>query len=282
MRWELNDFNAQTLWETLILPWGTNLVFAIVTFLVGRWVVSGISKVLTKALNRSQLDDMLTNFVVSIVKTLLTLFVIVAALAQLGVDTTSLVALIGAAGLAVGLALKDSLQNFAAGVMLLIYKPFRVGDYVEAGGKAGIVEHINIFNTVFRATDNKEILIPNGNIYQDNIINHSARPTRRADMVFGIGYEDDIKLAQSVLEKLVEADERILKDPAPTVFITELGESSINFAVRPWVNTDDLWPVKWDMNQKVKLAFDEAGLSIPFPQMDLHVHATPTLNQSST
>ena len=282
MRWELNDFNAQTLWETLILPWGTNLVFAIVIFLVGRWVVSGISKVLTKALNRSQLDDMLTNFVVSIVKTLLTLFVIVAALAQLGVDTTSLVALIGAAGLAVGLALKDSLQNFAAGVMLLIYKPFRVGDYVEAGGKAGIVEHINIFNTVFRATDNKEILIPNGNIYQDNIINHSARPTRRADMVFGIGYEDDIKLAQSVLEKLVEADERILKDPAPTVFITELGESSINFAVRPWVNTDDLWPVKWDMNQKVKLAFDEAGLSIPFPQMDLHVHATPTLNQSST
>ena len=271
MRWELNDFNAQTLWETLILPWGTNLVFAIVIFLVGRWVVSGISKVLTKALNRSQLDDMLTNFVVSIVKTLLTLFVIVAALAQLGVDTTSLVALIGAAGLAVGLALKDSLQNFAAGVMLLIYKPFRVGDYVEAGGKAGIVEHINIFNTVFRATDNKEILIPNGNIYQDNIINHSARPTRRADMVFGIGYEDDIKLAQSVLEKLVEADERILKDPAPTVFITELGESSINFAVRPWVNTDDLWPVKWDMNQKVKLAFDEAGLSIPFPQMDVHL-----------
>jgi small conductance mechanosensitive channel len=272
MNWNIDQLNAESLWNTVILPWGNNIVFALLIFVVGRWVVKGLSRLLNRALERSKMDEMLTRFVVSIARTVMTLFVIIAALTQLGIDTTSLVALLGAAGLAVGLALKDSLQNFAAGVMLLINKPFKVGDFVEAAGTAGIVEHISIFNTVFRATDNKEILIPNGNIYQDNIINHSTRPTRRADMVFGIAYDDDVRVAKQVLEKLVAEDERILKDPAPTVFITELGDSSINFAVRPWVNTDDLWPVKWDMNEKVKLAFDEAGLSIPFPQMDLHVH----------
>ncbi|MDR9498644.1 MAG: mechanosensitive ion channel [Hydrogenovibrio sp.] len=272
MNWGTDQLDAQTLWETMILPWGTNILFAIGIFVIGRWVVKGLSGLLTRALDRSKFDQMLTRFVVAIARTVMTLFVIIAALSQLGINTTSLVALVGAAGLAVGLALKDSLQNFAAGVMLLINKPFKVGDYVEAAGTAGIVEHISIFNTVFRATDNKEILIPNGNIYQDNIVNHSTRPTRRADMVFGIAYGDDIRVAKQVLEKLVAEDERIHKDPAPTVFISELGDSSVNFAVRPWVDTDDLWPVKWDMNEKVKLAFDEAGLSIPFPQMDLHLH----------
>jgi small conductance mechanosensitive channel len=278
MNWGTDQLDAQTLWETMILPWGTNILFAIGIFAIGRWVVKGLSRLLTRALDKSNMDDMLTRFVVSIARTVMTLFVIIAALSQLGINTTSLVALVGAAGLAVGLALKDSLQNFAAGVMLLINKPFKVGDYVEAAGTAGIVEHISIFNTVFRATDNKEILIPNGNIYQDNIINHSTRPTRRADMMFGIAYDDDIRVAKQVLEKLVAEDERIHKDPAPTVFISELGDSSVNFAVRPWVNTDDLWPVKWDMNEKVKLAFDEAGLSIPFPQMDLHLHQPASTN----
>lgn len=254
------------------MPWGIKIIMALAIFFIGRWVIRLIVGLLKNLLNRSQMDGMLVNFVASIVNAVLLIFVIIAALNQLGVDTTSLVALIAAAGLAVGLALQDSMQNFAAGVMIFVFKPFKSGDFIEAGGVMGVVEDINVFSSTLRTGDNKEIILPNGAIYGSAIINYSARETRRVDMVFGIGYDDDIREAKKILERLVMEDSRILKDPTPVVALGELADSSVNFVVRPWVASSDYWAVMWDMNEKVKLAFDEAGISIPYPQMDLHVH----------
>lgn len=254
------------------MPWGIKIIMALAIFFIGRWVIRLVVGLLKNLLNRSQMDEMLVNFVASIVNAVLLIFVIIAALNQLGVDTTSLVALIAAAGLAVGLALQDSMQNFAAGVMIFVFKPFKSGDFIEAGGVMGVVEDINVFSSTLRTGDNKEIILPNGAIYGSAIINYSARETRRVDMVFGIGYDDDIREAKKILERLVMEDSRILKDPTPVVALGELADSSVNFVVRPWVASSDYWAVMWDMNEKVKLAFDEAGISIPYPQMDLHVH----------
>lgn len=254
------------------MPWTIKLVMALAIFIIGRWVVKIIVSIVKKLLNRSKMDEMLINFVASIVNAILLLFVIIAALDQLGVDTTSLVALIGAAGLAIGLALQGSMQNFAAGVMILVFKPFKSGDFIEAGGVVGVVESVNIFSCTLRTGDNKEVIVPNGSIYSGAITNYSARDTRRVDMVFGIGYDDDIRQAKEILQKLVEDDDRILKDPAPVIALSELGDSSVNFVVRPWVNSGDYWAVMWDMNEKVKIAFDDAGISIPYPQMDVHLH----------
>lgn len=258
--------------DNYLMPWGIKLTTALLIFIVGKWVAKQLVKVLKHALKLSKIDDMLIDFIASIANALLLLVVIMAALNQLGVDTTSLVALIGAAGLAVGLALQNSLQNFAAGVMLLVFKPFKKGDFIEAADISGTVENIQIFSTTLRTGDNKEIIIPNGKIYGTHIINYSSKGTRRVDMTFGIGYDDDLKRAKTILTELVEADERILKDPAPVIALSELGDSSVNFIVRPWVNSSDYWKVYWDMNEKVKLAFDEAGISIPYPQMDVHLH----------
>lgn len=268
----LDQFDTQMLWETVIMGWGTNVIFAILIFLVGRMVAKGIIKVTKVLLDKSKVDAMLIDFIASILGALLLLFVIIASLSQLGVDTTSLVALIGAAGIAIGLALKDSLQNFASGVMLILFKPFQVGHFVEAAGVMGTIESIGIFSTQFRTGDNKTIIVPNGNLYKGTIINYSSKPTRRVDMVFGIGYDDDIALTKSILGQLLEEDERVLTEPAPVVNIAQLGASSIDFNVRPWVKSDDYWPVKWDMNEKVKKAFDAAGIGIPYPQMDVHLY----------
>lgn len=202
------------------------------------------------------------------------LFVIVASLDQLGVDTTSLVAILGAAGLAIGLSLQDSLKNFAAGVMLLLFKPFKAGDFVEAGGTSGSIKKIGIFTTTMTTPDNKEIIVPNGNIYGGNITNFSAKETRRVDMVVGIGYDADLLKAKEILKEMVAADERILAEPAPTVAVSELADSSVNFVVRPWVKAADFWGVKFDFTEAVKLRFDQEGISIPFPQMDVHLHKT--------
>ena len=261
------------LMQDYAVPWGIKIALALAIFVIGRWVVKILVNLVKKLLNRSEkMDEMLVNFVASIINAVLLLFVVIAALDQLGVDTTSLVALVGAAGLAIGLALQGSMQNFAAGVMILVFKPFKSGDFVEAGGVVGVVEQVNIFSSTFRTGDNKEIIVPNGAIYSGAITNYSARDTRRVDMVFGIGYDDDIRQAKAILEKLVSEDERILPEPAPVVALSELADSSVNFIVRPWVNSGDYWAVLWDMNEKVKLAFDEAGISIPYPQMDLHLH----------
>jgi small conductance mechanosensitive channel len=236
-------------------------------------LINGFGKVMA----RSKYDDMLIDFVKSILKTVLMLFVIVTSLNQMGVNTTSLVAILGAAGLAIGLSLQGSLQNFAAGVMLLVFKPFKAGDFIEAGGATGVVKGISIFTTIMTTGDNKEIIVPNGGIYAGNITNYSAKQTRRVDMVVGIGYDSDLKKAKEILKEMVAGDDRILKDPAPTVAVAELAESSVNFVVRPWVASDDYWGVKFDFNEAVKLRFDAEGISIPFPQMDVHVHKTTNI-----
>jgi len=222
-------------------------------------------------LNKAQLDSILVDFISAIISSLLTLFVIIAAVGKLGVDTTSLVAILGAAGLAIGLSLQGSLQNFAAGVMLLVFRPFKAGDFVEAGGVSGSVINIGIFSTIMSTPDNKEIIVPNGNIYGDNITNYSAKSTRRVDMVFGIGYGDDLLKAKRVLTSMLDADERVLKEPAYTVAVGELGDSSVNLVVRPWVKSSDYWGLKFDFTEAVKLRFDQEGISIPFPQMDVHL-----------
>lgn len=262
----------ESYWDLYILPWIINIAFAAAIFVVGRWVTRNIIKLLARMMRKSKVDEMLINFVTSIVNVLLLLFVVVAALGQLGVDTTSLIALVGAAGLAVGLALQDSLKNFAAGVLLIVFRPFKEGDFVEVAGIAGIVEHVAIFTSVLRTGDNREVIVPNGHIYSGVITNYSKRETRRVDMVFGISYGDDLRKAKDILLQVVEADERVLKDPAPVVAVSGLGDSSVNLIVRPWVKTGDYWPVFWALTEQVKLKFDEEGITIPFPQMDIHNH----------
>jgi small conductance mechanosensitive channel len=258
--------------DTYIIPWGINIVMALVIYIIGKIIVGVLVNVFGKVMARSKYDDMLIDFVKAIINAILMLFVIVASLDQLGVDTTSLVAILGAAGLAIGLSLQGSLQNFAAGVMLLVFRPFKAGDFIEAGGAMGVVKSISIFTTVMTTGDNKEIIIPNGAIYGGNITNYSAKETRRVDMVVGIGYDADLKIAKEILKEMVAADDRILKDPAPTVAVAELADSSVNFVVRPWVASADYWAVKFDFNEAVKLRFDAEGISIPFPQMDVHLH----------
>ena len=258
--------------DAVVMPWIVDIAMALVIFFVGRWVAKQAVKLVERMLRKSKMEDMLINFVSSIVNVVLLLVVIVAALNQLGVDTTSLIALVGAAGLAIGLSLQDSLKNFAAGVMLIIFKPFREGDFVEAAGVSAVVEHIQIFNTIMRTGDNREVIVPNGAIYSGVITNYSARDTRRVDMVFGIGYDDDLRKAKEILNEIITADERILPEPAPVIAVSELADSSVNFVVRPWVNSADYWAVLWDTTEAVKLRFDAEGISIPYPQMDVHLH----------
>jgi small conductance mechanosensitive channel len=265
------DLNISELITTYVLPWSINIIMALAIFFIGRFIAKMLVKVLRAVLTKSKMDEMLIDFVASIANAILVLFVIIAAIDQLGVDTTSLIALVGAAGLAVGLAMQNSLQNFAAGVMLIVFRPFKNGDFIEAAGATGVVEAISIFTTVMRTGDNREIIIPNGAIYDGTIVNYSARDTRRIDMVFGIGYNDDIKKAKDIMREIIAADERILKDPEPLIAVAELADSSVNFNVRPWVNSSDYWTVLFDVTEKVKLAFDENGISIPFPQMDVHM-----------
>lgn len=255
----------------LILVWGVRIVAALLIFFVGRWVSGVITRFVDGFMRRRQVDDMLVKFAGSILYAILMLLVIVGALDQLGVNTTSLIALIGAAGLAVGLALQDSMQNFASGVLLIFFRPFRVGDYVEAAGIAGSVERITIFTTVLVTPDNREIIVPNHQIYSGSITNYSAKETRRVDLVFGIGYGDDLRKAKELLQNIVHADERVLDEPAPVIAVAELADSSVNFNVRPWVKSEDYWAVRADLTEQVKLAFDDHGISIPFPQMDVHV-----------
>ena len=264
--------DIQALLHQYAVPWGINLLLAAAIFIVGRWLARLLVHLLAKMLSRAKVDPMLIGFVRSISNALLLLVVIIAALDQLGVNTTSFVALIGAAGLAVGLALQGSLQNFACGVLLIIFRPFKVGDYIEAAGTAGVIEEMGIFSTRMRTGDNREIIVPNGAIYGGNITNYSARDTRRIDLVFGIGYGDDLKKARDIIQSIITADTRILEEPAPLVAVGELGSSSVDFNVRPWVASADYWAVRYDLNEKIKLAFDEAGISIPFPQMDVHLH----------
>lgn len=248
------------------------VALALAVFIVGRWVAQWITSMVRKALAKTDMEDTLEGFLCNIVYTVLLAVVVMAALGQLGVETTSLLAIFGAAGLAVGLALQGSLSNFASGVLIVAFRPYKVGDFIEGGGEAGTVDEVQIFTTILKSADNKKIIIPNSQIMGGTITNYSALGTRRVDMVFGIGYEDDIDKAYSVLKSILDADERILKDPAYGIALNELADSSVNFNVRPWVNGSDYWGVYNDVTEQVKRKFDEAGISIPYPQQDVHMY----------
>lgn len=249
-----------------------NIAVAAAILFGGIWLSKQIKKYIVLIMERRNVDALLASFTSNIAYVALVAFVIIAALSQLGIQTTSFVAIIGAAGLAIGLALQGSLANFASGVMIIAFRPFKVGDFIEAAGVSGVVEGIQIFSTQMRTGDNKAIIIPNSGITGGNITNYSAKDTRRVDMVFGIGYDDDIKKAKDILMELITEDERILKDPEPVVAVSELADSSVNFVVRPWVNSADFWGVKFDYTEAVKLRFDKEGISIPYPQQDVHLH----------
>jgi small conductance mechanosensitive channel len=270
----LENINLEHMAETYVLPWSINIVMALIIFIIGKYIVGVVANVLSALMKRAKVDIILVNFIRSIVKTVLLLFVVVASLDQLGVDTTSLIALIGAAGLAIGLSLQCTLQNLAAGVMLIMFRPFKAGDFIEAAGVPGTVEKIQIFNTIMRTGDNREIIVPNGAIFGGTITNFSARETRRVDMVFGIGYDDDIRKAREVIKNILDADKRVLDDPEPLIAVGELADSSVNFNVRPWCKSSDYWGVYFDAHENIKLAFDEQGISIPYPQMDVHTEKT--------
>ena len=268
---DLSKIDLEKGFVDYIIPWSTNLIAAVLIFIVGSIVAKWLVNLIGRALGKSKMDEMLVNFLKSILKWVLILIVLIAAIDQLGIDTTSFIAVLGAAGLAVGLALKDSLQNFASGVMLLIFRPFKAGDLVKAGGEEGVVEEIRIFSTKMRSPDNQELIIPNGDIFNGTITNVTARDTRRIDLVIGIGYDDDIKLAKDTLEKTVNTNELVLDDPEPFIAVGELGGSSVDFLVRPWVKTSDYFVTKCALTEEIKLALDEAGISIPYPQMDVHI-----------
>lgn len=260
----------QSLDKELLTVWGLKVVYAVAILVVGRMVVKVVTKLLVKVLQRTISDTALLAFVRSVVHALLLVVVVIAALDQLGVDTTSLVAVVGAAGLAVGLALKDSLQNVASGVMLIVNRPFKAGDYVEAAGKGGTVEKIGLFTTMMRTPDNCELTVPNSLITSDNIVNYSTRDSRRLDLVIGISYEDDITHAKEVIRKILAEDPRVQSEPEPVVAVGALGESSVDLFVRPWVAVPDYWPLRFDLLERVKKAFDEQDITIPYPQRVLH------------
>lgn len=254
-----------------LLNYGPKLIAAVVILVLGIWVAKLLTGLCRRLLNRRNVDPTLVTFGTNLINAALVTFVVIAALGQLGVQTTSLIAVIGAAGLAVGLALQNSLANFAAGVMILVFHPFRVGDVIEGAGVIGSVEELHIFTTQLKTGDNKTVFIPNGKLMGDNIINYSRKGTRRLDLIIGVGYQDDLRRVKEVLQQILTEDARVLADPAPMVAVLELGDSSVNFAVRPWVSVGDYWPLQFDLLEKIKLRFDAEGISIPFPQRDVHL-----------
>ena len=268
-------FDWEKVWtmiQTTGVEFGINIITAIVVFFVGKWVVNLIVSGLMKAMQKGELDITLRRFIGNLARMLLMLFVIIAAINQLGVQTASLIALLGAAGLAVGLALQGSLSNFAAGVLIVLFRPYKVGDWIEGGGISGAVEEVQILTTVLKTGDNKRIIVPNSQIMGTTITNYSANETRRVDLVVGVSYGDDIDKVRKELQDLVAADDRILDDPAVTIAVSELADSSVNFVVRPWVKTADYWGVYFDLTEAIKKRFDEVGISIPFPQQDVYIH----------
>ena len=258
--------------QELLAFYGLKIVAAIVIFIVGRWVARALRNMIKKMMAKGNVDETLISFVGNLTYITLLAFVIIAALNQLGIQTTSFIAVIGAAGLAIGLALQGSLANFAAGVLMIIFRPFKAGDFIEGAGVAGVVEGVQIFATQLKTPDNKTIIVPNAKMMSDNITNYSAKDTRRVDMVIGVGYGDDLKKVREILEDILAKDDRILEDPAPTIGVLELGDNSVNFAVRPWVKTEDYWGAYFDVTETVKRRFDEEGISIPYPQRDVHLY----------
>ena len=273
----LSDINVDNAREIMtriygyLAEYGLKIVAALIVFFVGRWIARLLSTLAGKAMSKTKMDETLVRFIKDLCYVALLAFVIIAALAKIGIQTGSFIALIGAAGLAVGLALQGSLANFASGVLMLIFKPIRIGDYVEAGGAAGSVAEIGIFTTVLNSPDNVRIIVPNSGVMGGNIKNYTVNGTRRVDMVIGVSYEDDLQKAKKVIEKVLAAEDRILPEPATVVAVSQLADSSVNFVVRPWVKSGDYWGTYFDLTAKIKVALEENGLTIPFPQRDVHV-----------
>lgn len=262
---------VEKLQEALIV-WGPNLVAAVITLVLG-WIAARIvAALLGNAMTRAGVDVILIRFIRNIAYTGLMALIVIAALGRLGVNTTSFAAVIAAAGLAIGLAFQGSLSNFAAGVLLIIFRPFKVGDFVEVAGVSGAVEEVQVFTTVLRTPDNKRVVLGNSSVTESAITNYAAYDTRRVDLVFGVGYDDDLRRAREVIDAVLAAEGRVLADPPPVVAVSELADSSVNFVVRPWVQTSDYWGVTFSLTEEMKRAFDDAGLSIPYPQHDVHLH----------
>ncbi|NPA67399.1 MAG: mechanosensitive ion channel [Chlorobi bacterium] len=255
----------------LVLEYGPKLIGAIIVLVIGLQIIKLITKAISKMLDKKNTDPSLSSFLKSLTSILLKLMLVISVMGMAGIEMTSFIAVLGAAGLAVGMALSGTLQNFAGGVMLLIFKPFKVGDYIEAQGYAGIVSEIQLFNTIIKTLDNKVVIIPNGGLSSSSMVNYSAEELRRVDWTFGIAYGDDVDKAKAVIRKLIEADDRILKEPEPFTAVSELADSSVNFVVRVWVKNEDYWGVFFDMNEAVYKTFDKEGLNIPYPQMDVHI-----------
>jgi len=262
--------------KTTGVDFAVNVVIALVIFYVGKWIVNLIVSGMLKAMKKGEMDKTLSRFIANLARMLLMLFVIIAAINQLGVQTASLIALVGAAGLAVGLALQGSLANFASGVLIVLFRPYKVGDFIEGAGIAGSVEEVQILTTVLKTGDNKQVIVPNSQIMGSTITNYSANETRRVDLVVGVSYDDDLDQVRKELESLVAADDRILDEPAVTIAVSELADSSVNFVVRPWVKSADYWGVTFELTEAIKKRFDEVGISFPYPQQDVHVHNVST------
>jgi small conductance mechanosensitive channel len=258
----------------LLLTHGPRVVMAIVVLLVGLWIIGALGRAMVKMMNKREVDPSLIPFLKGLSTTLLKVMLVISVVQMMGVETTSFIAVLGAAGLAVGMALSGTLQNFAGGVMLLVFKPFKVGDTIEAQGHLGTVHSIQIFNTILKTPDNKTVILPNAPVSSGAMVNFSTEAQRRVDHSFGIGYGDDIDKARSVIESILKADARILKDPAPMIAVGELADSSVNFTVRSWVKSEDYWGVHFDTIETVKKRFDAESISIPFPQMDVHTHGS--------
>ncbi len=269
---QLNELITSGRLTELLMPWAIKIGLAALIFLVGRWIAKMAANGIDKMMEKAGVDATLTHFLHNVVYSALLIAVIIAAVDQLGIKTTSFLAILGAAGLAVGLALQSSLANFSSGIMLILFRPFKVGDFVEAGGTTGTVEQINVFNTVMKTGDNREIIVPNAQIFGGTITNFSAKATRRIDLVIGIGYDDNIGTAKQIIEDILSADERILKEPAPVILVLELGASSVDLAVRPWVRKEDYSATRGDLLENIKTGLEEGGCSLPYPQQDVHLY----------
>ena len=271
------DTNISEKYIDILVQYGVQVIAALIILALGLWLANRIKSFLITTLNRQEVDPTLVGFFSSILHGALIVFIVTAAISRLGVQTSSIVAVIGAAGLAVGLALQGSLSNFASGVLLIIFKPFVTGNFIKAGGEAGTVVEIGILSTELVTPDNVKIIIPNSQVMSGSINNFSAHSTRRVDMVLGVSYGDDLEKVKQIIHKLLAADERVLEDPEPIVAVSNLGDSSVDFVVRPWVQTDDYWAFKYEFIQSMKEACDDEGVSIPFPQRDLHLYQESTL-----
>lgn len=272
MEFDFKNISEQA--PELIIFYGTKILLAIVIYVIGKWIAKIIAGLIEKGLDARHVDKTITVFVRNLVYYVFLVIVVIAALGQLGVQTASFVAIVGAAGLAIGFALQGSLANFAAGILLILFRPCKVGDYIEAAGVAGVVSDISIFATTLLTPDNKTITVANASIMGDNIINYSTQSERRVDFVVGVSYSANLQQVKDELKAIAEADSRVLTTHEVMIGVCEMADSSVNLVFRPWVNSADYWAVKFDLNEKIKIRFDELGIGIPFPQMDVHVHQT--------